>query len=955
MGMRMNNRGFGLRKTEDLFQSKNDKLMDKDTGLYPKLTTLFKRGINKRFVADPKRLDAPTRQDHQKILDSQFQKATYNHYLQSTSLEVDRLKVYEDYLVMDYCLAGDTKIATPDGFITIEDLASRGKDNEFVVYSYDHNKKQLVPAMARNAHQTQVAMTYKVVFDDGSEIIGTPNHKLMMRDGSFKRIDELGAGDSMMPFYRKDTFYPQRNYNFIYTCNSEVGYNGWVSEHKLIAEWKYGRKLEENEVVHHVDFCGKNNDPDNLLIMDKTEHKRYHCEIIGKNNWKNPLTREKMLEAVKINGSKGAKVSGDKNIGRDNPSYIHIPFDDIIEAAKINRTLKGTAKYLGVSYATIQKKTRDAGYMDWKTFCFAYGIELSKYSTAKYENGAPSQSPENRKRNQPNVWNHKVVEVVPHKEIPVYDFTVPGYKNFATDTVISHNTPEISSALDIYADESLTQNEEEKILDIECENYRVKSVLENLFYDILDIDHNLWYWMRNMCKFGNHFILLDVQPRRGVVGFLPLPVREIRREEAYDGNVNSVKFIWDAQNEQFDSWQIAHFRLLDNMDRYPYGTSALESARLIWKQLTLAEDAMMLYRISRAPERRVFYIDVGNIDPGDVPDYIKKIKNQITRQNAVNEKTGTIDKRYNSMAIDEDFYIPRRNDKNSEVDTLPGASNLDEIADIEYMQNKLFAALKVPKAFLTFEEEINAKATLASEDFRFARTINRFQQAAIATLTNIAITHLWALGLRDKDHLTEFDLKLTNPSTQTEIEKMEIYEQKASVFTSMWDESTMSPISYVWGMKNIFNFSDDEIKVILKQQFLEGKMKMEIENVSMPQDDAMGGMGMETGLEDQGGGGGFETPDGQDLPPEPPEGVEYVNPETGETVEENLDRLMATMKELSLAHDSRTKKKPTSDNKRLLVNSLSYDSTLKMLESLDEKLESGEKIEINYSRSETNE
>ncbi|MBV1929314.1 MAG: portal protein, partial [Gammaproteobacteria bacterium] len=203
-------------------------------------------------------------------------------------------------------------------------------------------------------------------------------------------------------------------------------------------------------------------------------------------------------------------------------------------------------------------------------------------------------------------------------------------KSFEDYTVMDY-TPEISSALDIYADESLTKDEYGVTLNIRTDNERIKKVLRNLFDDILDIDHNLWQWTRQMCKFGNHFLLLDVQPQKGVTGFLPVPTEEIRREEAYDGDINSIKFIWDSQNIVFDSWQLAHFRMLSDMAKFPYGTSSIESARLVWKQLQLAEDAMLIYRITRAPERRVFYIDVGNIDPGDVSQYITDMKNTIKR------------------------------------------------------------------------------------------------------------------------------------------------------------------------------------------------------------------------------------------------------------------------------------------------------------------------------------
>jgi len=444
-------------------------------------------------------------------------------------------------------------------------------------------------------------------------------------------------------------------------------------------------------------------------------------------------------------------------------------------------------------------------------------------------------------------------------------------------------TPEISSALDIFADECTTLNQEGKILNIITDQERIQNVLTNLFEEILDIDHNLWYWIRSMCKFGDHFSVLDVRPGKGVVGFLDMDPLDIKREESYDGSINSVKFNWEEYDTQFAAWQVAHFRLTDDQKRLPYGTSALESSRMIWKQLTMAEDAMMIYRISRAPERRVFYIDVGNIDPADVPEYIQKIKNTIKRAPQVDQNTGNINQKYNTMAIDEDFIIPRRNEKNSEIDTLAGASNLDEIADIEYMQKKLFAALKVPKAFLTYDEDINAKATLSNEDARFARTINRIQQAAITTLTQIAITHLFALGLRDKDQLMSFSLELTNPSSQSELQKLEILSEKASTFDSLWDETTLSPVSWAWGMENIFEFSKEEMKKILEQQYLEGKMKLEIESVSQPEAPEMG---------EEEGGGGF-TSGGQDLPDQPPEGYEYQDAETGETVSEMIDKLLA--------------------------------------------------------------
>ena len=414
-------------------------------------------------------------------------------------------------------------------------------------------------------------------------------------------------------------------------------------------------------------------------------------------------------------------------------------------------------------------------------------------------------------------------------------------------------TPEIASALDIYADECLTQNEFEDVITIKTKNSRVKLELERLFSDVLDTKNNLWGWTRAMCKYGNHYLMLDIDDDKGIVGHMSLPAREMLREEAYDGNLNSVKFQWQMQNLEFDAWQVAHFRLLNDDKRYPYGTSMLESARRVWKQLTLAEDAMIVYRTTRAPERRVFKIDVGNIDPNDVPAYMDKIKKIMKRTPAIEHQTGNVSFKYNVMSVDEDFFIPIRGDKSSDIDTLAGASNLDEIADIEYLQQKLFAAMKIPKAFLSYEEDVNAKATLAGQDARFARTIQRIQASIISELTKIALIHLYAIGVRDRDQLNSFSIKLTNPNTALQLEQLELLSQRGNVLSSLWNETSLSPVSLVWGLRNVMNFTDDEIKLILKQQYLEGKINLKFEEDNTPQHEkdvggnAAGDIGAEAG------------------------------------------------------------------------------------------------------------
>ena len=281
----------------------------------------------------------------------------------------------------------------------------------------------------------------------------------------------------------------------------------------------------------------------------------------------------------------------------------------------------------------------------------------------------------------------------------------------------------------------------------------------------------------------------------------------------------------------FNPWEVAHFRLLGDDRRLPYGTSVLEKARRIWKQMLLAEDAMLVYRVVRAPERRVFKIYVGNIDDKDVDAYIQKVANKFKRQQIVDQKSGQVDLRYNTLAVDQDYFVPVR-DPNapSPIDTLAGASNLDQIADIEYIQKKLLTALRVPKSFLGFDEAAGDGKNLALLDIRFARTINRIQQSMIQELNKLAIIHLFILGFIDD--LNNFTLNLTNPSTQGEMLKVEQWKEKVLLYKDIVAQvdSGIAPASHTWAKKNIFNWSDGEIKTDLEQQMMERAAAKELEN-----------------------------------------------------------------------------------------------------------------------------
>jgi hypothetical protein len=403
-------------------------------------------------------------------------------------------------------------------------------------------------------------------------------------------------------------------------------------------------------------------------------------------------------------------------------------------------------------------------------------------------------------------------------------------------------TPEISAALDIYAEESTTVNEDGFMLQIYSESKRIKSVLADLFNNVLDINTNLPMWTRNTCKFGDNFVYLKLDPEKGIVGCQQLPNIEIERKEVGMSDKHPVElgkteakkaltFTWKNKALTFQSWEIAHFRLLGDDRKLPYGTSMLEKARRIWKQLLLSEDAMLIYRTSRAPERRVFKVFVGNMNDEDVEPYVNRVADKFKRQQVVDKNTGNVDMRFNQMAVDQDYFIPVRDPATpSPIETLPGATNLSEIADIEYIQKKLLTALRVPKAFLGFEEVVGDGKNLSLQDIRFARTINRIQKSMIQELNKVAIIHLFLLGFEDE--LSNFTLGLTNPSTQADLLKIDVYKEKILLYKDLVADpgNGIQAVSSTWAKKHVFGFSDDEIRTDLLQQRFERAIGEELKS-----------------------------------------------------------------------------------------------------------------------------
>ena len=389
----------------------------------------------------------------------------------------------------------------------------------------------------------------------------------------------------------------------------------------------------------------------------------------------------------------------------------------------------------------------------------------------------------------------------------------------------------IASSLDIIADESTLKNDMGEVLQIRSSNEDVQKILYNLFYDVLNVEFNLWMWVRQMCKYGDFFLKLEIAEKFGVYNVIPYTAYHIERIEGYNPeNPAEVKFKWNPEgfsggsssgyynvagangaNDDrggitYDNYEMAHFRMVGDVNYLPYGRSYIEPARKLFKQYTLMEDAMLIHRIARAPEKRVFYVNVGAIPPNEVEAFMQQTISNMKRTPMMDEKTGDYNLKYNMQNMLEDFYIPvRGNDSATKIDTTPGLQ-YDGIADVEYLREKLFAALKVPKAFMGYDENTEGKATLAAQDIRFARTIDRIQRILLSELQKIALVHLYTQGYRDES-LTNFELSMTTPSIIYDQERIELLKSKSELAGTLLEQGL---VPSDWIYHNVYHFSEDQ-------------------------------------------------------------------------------------------------------------------------------------------------
>ena len=390
----------------------------------------------------------------------------------------------------------------------------------------------------------------------------------------------------------------------------------------------------------------------------------------------------------------------------------------------------------------------------------------------------------------------------------------------------------IASALDIIADESTLKSDMGEVLSIKSSDEDIQKILYNLFYDVLNIEFNLWPWVRNLAKYGDFFLKLEIAEKYGVYNVIPYTAFHIERLEGEMGhgskdNPSEIRFRFDPEGIQasdtgyynvpgqtqdrpgsiiFDNYEMAHFRLLTDMNFLPYGRSYIEPARKLFKQYVLMEDAMLIHRIVRAPEKRIFYMNVGSIPPNEVDAFMEKTLSKLKRTPHVDEKTGEYNLRYNMQNLLEDYYIPvRGNDASTKIESANGLQ-WDGIADVEYLRDKLFAALKVPKAFMGYDENTDGKATLAAQDIRFARTIERIQRIVVSELYKIALVHLYTQGYRD-EQLANFELSLTTPSIIYDQERVALMKEKMDLAAQM-TETNLFPSDFIYD--HLFHLSEDQ-------------------------------------------------------------------------------------------------------------------------------------------------
>lgn len=752
---------------------------------------------------------------------------------------------------------------------TIKDLSTRIKNGEEIwTYAIQQGTNALVGGKIIWCDLTRKdSELIRVTLDDGTHIDTTPDHEYMLRDGTYVRADQLESGVSLMPFYSTTSVENKgklKGYEKTYNpASNRYRFTHRVIANEMLRDYRAEAAVGGKFLTHHKNFNKKDNRPDNLERMSFAEHallhekNAKHLELYRNN----PEVVKKRMEGIqrfltsderKQRLSKEMtgifpeyfKVYNESELHQEHNSIRSIQMtkhwsDEVYRQSTrslmtitlndrafeyISKMIVNNSSFIGINkLADILKADEEFIKL------FSIGYTLRK-APAKAINSTTLTKMITRKTGV-NYFEY-VSSIKPDIILDKgYIKSKAIYLGKTANKLINHKVVSViklTETSDVYCMEVVGKNGEN-----DRHNFPVCSKDSNGNYTRNGV------FLSN-CKYGDNFLFLNIDQKNGILGGRQMPNYEMERREgniydmitAKDGNNhNNTKFFWRGQNIEFNSWQIAHFRLLGDDRKLPYGTSILEKARRIWKQLILSEDSMLVYRVTRAPERRVYKIFVGNMDDADVNSYVDMIANRFKRTPLIDPSTGQMDLRMNQMSNDQDYFIPvRSEDAQNPIDTLPGASNLDQIADIEYLQKKLFTALRVPKSFLGFEEATGEGKNLALQDIRFSRTINRIQQSMLQELNNIVIIHLFLLGF--EDDLDNFTLTLNNPSSQAEMLKIEHDQLKITLYKDMVSDAGngFGATSMTRAKRDVLGWSDDEIKQDLLEQRMEKAAAAELAN-----------------------------------------------------------------------------------------------------------------------------
>lgn len=841
-----------------------------------------------------------------------------------TSLDAQRRGMYADYDMMDTdailsaaldvysdeCLGSETKIPLLNGDVkTIQELHDENYVN-FWVYGLDDDGN-FKPVQCERVKFNGYKEVYKILLDDGTEIISTGNHEWVTSTGKLITTDNLQQFDSLKVLKTSISNKNIIGYKQIEYDNKQVNVHTIVSN---LCDIDVTDNIKR-PVIHHKDFNKLNNEPANLLRMDWDAHLKLHYEANSQmwdrrrndpdwmtkfrnrvrechDNYWTPELRSHVAERQrnfmheytksiaieerksmyglpgKRNGmyNNGHKLQGEKNGRFIKGLDRNINVDDVIQllirhnysAASGSTLFSILQKYYIVNKMISAQVARK--------ICQIFNIKsLKHFNQAYYSQNYLNVINILRKNNIKTVPEAKSITGLTYRQL-MYNLKRANYNTFGefinsgnhrvisieklTDTHAVYdliNTGdnhifgiETNDGSILYTHNCTVKNEQGRLLTIQSDNEIIKQILHNLYFDILNIEFNLWHWVRTICKYGDLFIYIPSKPSIGIMDAIPIHPGLMSRLDYQGENKDETQYSLETEQQSFYTastnnqniykyHEIAHFRILTDTMFIPYGRSMLEGARKTWKQLSMMEDAMLIHRIMRAPERRIFKLDVGNLPEHAIDGYIDAVSSQMKKIPYVDPETGEYNLKFNLMNMLEDFFLPTRGGESStDITTLEGLTNDGGLEDIEYLRTKMMAFLKIPKSYLGYDEGVEGKGTLAAEDIKFARFIERVQRIIVSELEKIGMIHLYMQGYSEEE-VMNFKLQLSTPSLIYERQKIDLLNEKTELAKSM-QESNLFSEAYIY--ENIYMMNREEWEVERKQVVEDKKRVFRLEQIT---------------------------------------------------------------------------------------------------------------------------